>query len=102
MKEGDTAIFKIYNGSNEYMTVVLSDKDLQSDGTRSKKINLSADGVWKVVETAWSWAYTPEYTELTKVLSVNSTEEERIFEFVNTPKSDTPQYGESIKINRMK
>ena len=46
----------------------------------SQNITLVDDGVWKIVETDWSWT----------------------FEFINAPKTDTPQYVESIKINKIK
>ena len=82
--DGDNAIFNLYRVENgrekEYMTVVLTDMDKQADGSRLKNITLVDDGVWKIVETDWSWT----------------------FEFINAPKTDTPQYGESIKINKIK
>lgn len=106
MKRGENAIFKLYRideqGQDvEYMTVILSDKDEQADGSRSKLVTLSAAGEWKVVETAWSWAYTPDTTEITKNLTINTSEEDRVYLFTNTGKSETPSHGESIMINRM-
>lgn len=106
MKDGDNAIFKLYRVKNgredEYMTVVLSDKDKQNDGSRLKNITLIDDGVWKVVETDWSWAYEPNTKSIQRELTINSTPEERTFEFVNTQKSNIKQSGESIKINKIK
>ena len=82
--DGDNAIFNLYRVENgrekEYMTVVLTDMDKQAYGSRLKNITLVDDGVWKIVETDWSWT----------------------FEFINAPKTDTLQYGESIKINKIK
>ena len=76
MNDGDNAIFKIYkvDGTDtEYMTVILTDRDKQADGSRVKEITLNSDGVWKVVETSWSWAYTPENDTIQKTLNINST-----------------------------
>jgi hypothetical protein len=106
MNDGDNAIFKLYRVENgrekEYMTVVLTDMDKQADGSRLKSITLVDDGVWKIVETDWSWTYEPNVTSIQRELTISSTPEERTFEFINTPKTDTPQYGESIKINKIK
>ena len=106
MKDGESAIFKLYkvNGSTEteYMTVVLSDKDTQADGSRKKSITLSDDGVWKIVETGWSWGYVPQVQSIQRELKMQSSEAERTFEFTNTRKQDVPQHGESIKINKIK
>ncbi len=106
MNDGDNAIFKLYRVENgrekEYMTVVLTDMDKQADGSRLKNITLVDDGVWKIVETDWSWTYESNVTSIQRELTISSTPEERTFEFINTPKTDTPQYGESIKINKIK
>ena len=66
-----------------------------------KEITLNSDGKWKVVETNWSWAYTPENTTIIKDLNANSTETERTFVFVNKPKEDIPSHNESVKINQL-
>ena len=106
MADGDNVIFKLYkindnNTESEYMTVLLSDRDKQADGSRMKEITLNSDGKWKVVETNWSWAYTPENTTIIKDLNANSTETERTFVFVNNPKEDIPSHNESVKINQL-
>lgn len=106
MADGDNVIFKLYkvnddNTESEYMTVLLSDRDKQTDGSRMKEITLNSDGKWKVVEASWSWAYTPENTTITKDLNANSTETERTFVFVNNPKEDIPSHNESVKINQL-
>lgn len=105
MSDGENVIFKLYkinddNSESEYMTVLLSDKDKQSDGSRMKEITLNSDGRWKIVETSWSWAYTPANTTISKELNANSSDEERTFVFVNTPK-EVPSHNESVKINNM-
>ena len=105
MKDGDNAIFKIYKvdgiNATEYMTVILTDKDKQADNSRKKNITLSSDGVWRVVETNWSWAYTPENHAIEKGLTINSTEEDRTFRFVNNPVSAAPITDEAVVINKM-
>ncbi len=106
MKDGEHAIFKIYkitgNTPKEYMTTVLSDKDKQPDGSRMKNITLPDDGIWRIVETEWSWAYEPVEVSIQRDLKMNSSESERTFEFTNTRKQDIPQHGESVKLNIMK
>lgn len=106
MADGENAIFKLFkinddDSESEYMTVLLSDKDKQVDGSRMKEITLNSDGRWKVVETGWSWAYTPESTSISKDLNINSSETERTFVFVNTPDGDAPSHEESVKINHL-
>ena len=106
MADGENAIFKLYkvnddNSESEYMTVLLSDKDKQTDGSRMKEITLNSDGRWKVVETVWSWAYTPENTSVSRDLDANSSETERTFVFVNIPNGNSPFHDESIKINHL-
>jgi hypothetical protein len=86
----------------EYMTVVLSDMDKQSDGSRLKNITLSDDGVWKIVESSWSWSYEPDVQSIQRELRLTSTSAERTFIFTNTPKQNVPQHGEGIKINKIK
>lgn len=102
MKDGENAIFKVYHGDNEYMTVILTDADKRSsDGKRVKQITLNEDGTWKIVETPWSWAYTPNLKSIEKSLNASSTSEERTFRFTNTV-SSTVSRDESVKINEMK
>ena len=106
MKDGENAIFKLYKidggTQTEYMTVVLSDMDKQSDGSRLKNITLSDDGVWKIVESSWSWSYEPDVQSIQRELRLTSTSAERTFIFTNTPKQNVPQHGEGIKINKIK
>ncbi|MBQ8366152.1 MAG: hypothetical protein IJX40_00260 [Alistipes sp.] len=107
MQSGECAIFKIYkveDGSErEYMTLLLSDQDLQPDGlTRSKQIALDSDGTWKIVETDWSWAYNSDGSKvITRELNAGTTAANRIFTFSNTPKDDAPIHSESLKVNQM-
>lgn len=107
MQSGECAIFKIYkveDGSErEYMTLLLSDQDLQPDGlTRSKQIALDSDGTWKIVETDWSWAYDSDGSKvITRELNAGTTAANRIFTFSNTPKDDAPIHSESLKVNQM-
>ncbi len=106
MKSGESAVFKIYkiDGSTktEYMTLLLSDNDLQPDGvTRAKEVALNSDGTWMVEELPWSWAYTSDVTSITRELNAGTTTEMRKFTFTNTPKSDAPIHSESLKVNNM-
>ena len=103
MKDGENAIFKIFKKENdtysEYMTVILTDQDKRADGTRCKEISLNSDGVWKIEEVNWSWAYTPTVSFIEKELDAADTDVE--FCFKNTPKDDIPVHDESIITNKM-
>jgi len=104
MNDGDNAIFKIYKvdgTETEYMTVILTDRDKQADGSRVKRITLSSDGVWKVVETGWSWTYTPDKASIQKNLTVSSTDDDRTFTFSNSHDSGTTITDEAVMINEM-
>ena len=103
MKDGENAIFKIFKKENdaysEYMTVILTDQDKRADGTRCKEITLNSDGVWKIEEVNWSWAYTPAVSFIEKELDAADTDVE--FCFKNTLKDDIPVHDESIITNKM-
>lgn len=117
MKDGENAIFRILkkqgedaNGNGvykEYMTVILTHNDIvdpENENQRVKTITLNEDGIWRIEETPWSWAYTstPE-AGYERTLNASSTVAERTFTFTNTPKTgnDVPVHGESVKINQM-
>jgi hypothetical protein len=105
MKEGENAIFKIYKVKNgtetEYMTVLLSDKDRNTQNLLSREIILEDIGTWKIVETGWSWAYNADAQTITRELNEQSTENDRIFHFSNTEKEDSPIHAEDIVVNVM-
>jgi hypothetical protein len=105
MLDGENAVFKIYYGtgaaSTEYMTVVLSDRDKQSDGTRAKNITLNTDGWWSVKESGWAWSYSTNISSISRNLDATSKEEDRIFRFTNTVNKNAPEHAESIKVNHM-
>ena len=100
MKDGENAVFNIYKDGLLYMTVMLTDEDKQSDGNRSKTIELN-DGKYRIVETNWSWAYTPSESEITRTINIDSTEADRTFTFINTPNSSAPIHSEDLKINKI-
>lgn len=108
MADGENAIFRILKKQEEddykvYMTVILTDADKNNDGKRVKTITLNEDGIWRIEETPWSWAYTstPE-AGYECTLNASSTVAERTFTFTNTPKEDgVPPHGESVKVNNM-
>ncbi|MCQ2163620.1 MAG: VWA domain-containing protein [Bacteroidales bacterium] len=47
---------------------------------------------YTVKETSWSWAYTSDQTSITKTMTNDPAT--HLFEFKNTPKSETPKHGE--------
>lgn len=103
MKEGENAIFKIYKDGIEYMTVILTDADKQADNSRQKQIALKNDGTYKVVETAWSWAYNNSGSnEITRTINTTSTDSERTFLFTNVADENAPIHDESLKVNILK
>lgn len=105
MLDGENAVFKLYSGTGttkaEYMTVVLTDRDKQGDGTRVKHITLNTDGWWEVQETGWAWAYRPNVYSISRNLDATSEEEDRIFRFTNTVNTNVPEHAESIVVNHM-
>lgn len=106
MQSGENAIFNIYkvdgSGNQElYVSVMLTDADDDGTGTRSKRITLKNAGTYKVVELPWAWAYDVDNQQQQKVVGQNSSEEERTFTFVNTPKDSAPPHDESLKVNQM-
>ena len=64
-------------------------------------------GDWTVVETEWSWAYTPGETKQTKTLTtvapegVSDLDAYNTFSFSNTPKENTPPHAEDLKHNEI-
>jgi hypothetical protein len=105
MKVGENAIFNIYRldegVENLVVTVMLTDADKDENGHRTKRITLKNTGTYKIVELPWAWAYDPDQLQQQRVLTQNSSEEERTFTFVNTPKDSVPVHDESLKINHM-
>ena len=101
MKDGENAIFNIYKDGLLFMTVMLTDADKQSDGSRSKIIELN-DGVYRIVETDWSWAYKTDESVIERTISIQSTDTDRIFTFYNTPDPSAPIHSEDLKINKLK
>ncbi len=105
MLDGENAVFKIFSGTGsgktEYMTVVLTDRDRQSDGTRTKNITLNSDGLWEVQETGWTWTYSPNSPSIARNLDAQSSEEDRIFRFTNNVDTTAPEHAESIVVNHM-
>ena len=105
MKVGENAIFNIYRldegVENLVVTVMLTDADKDENGHRTKRITLKHTGTYKIVELPWTWAYDPDQLQQQRVLTQNSSEEERTFTFVNTPKDSVPVHDESLKINHM-
>jgi len=102
MTSRENAIFKIYRSGDPsvYMTVILTDRDAGSDGTRRKTIKLD-DGQWTIAETSWSWAYTSDVQSITRTLTSTSTISDRIFTFTNQAEEDTPKHSESVKVNEI-
>ncbi len=97
LKDDENAIFKIshHDGSvfKEFMKVILNaPADNDPAKVVSKQISL-VEGTWKVEEmTGWSWSYTttsPADTETGRTLRVDSTAEEKVFEFTNVHKGDS-------------
>lgn len=82
----------------EYMTVMLTDNDKREDGKRYKEITLKSDGEYRIVELDWSWAYDGG-SEITRTFDINTSAEDRILTFTNTPKQDVPIHKEAIKTN---
>lgn len=107
MKEGENAIFTIYKidkstgTETAYMTLMLSDADDEGDGTRSKVVELKSDGWYRVEETNWSWAYNADNQSIERELNISTSDADKIFTFVNTPKDSAPIHAEDLKINKI-
>lgn len=80
------------------MTVMLTDNDKREDGKRYKEITLKSDGEYRIVELDWSWA-DDGGSEITRTFDINTSAEDRILTFTNTPKQDVPIHKEAIKTN---
>lgn len=112
MQDDDSAIFKISKVADDatvtpYISLVISSKNTKNttsqDGALVKKIALPA-GTWKISEdTNWSWAYSTSTSSYTREITQSTSENDRIFEFTNTLKSDTPNLrDETIIVNTFK
>lgn len=77
---------------------MLTDNDKREDGKRYKEITLKSDGEYRIVELDWSWAYDGG-SEITRTFDINTSAEDRILTFTNTPKQDVPIHKEAIKTN---
>lgn len=101
LKKGQSAIFQLtkQGDSKPYITVILTGKD--DSGTAVQRSVALFAGTWTVKETNWSWAYSSDVTEITHSFTKQS-DAGTLYEFVNTPRSDTPQHNESIKVNRFR
>ena len=103
MKDGENAIFTIYKDGVEYMTLMLTDADKQGDGKRYKEIELKSDGIYRIVETPWSWAYNVNGpNEITRDINITTSDQDRIFTFSNTAKEDVPIHKEDVEINKIR
>lgn len=103
MKDGENAIFTIYKDGVEYMTLMLTDADKQGDGKRYKEIELKSDGIYRIVETPWSWAYNVNGpNEITRDINITTSDQDRIFTFSNTAKEDAPIHKEDVEINKIR
>lgn len=116
LEDRDNAIFEVFQGDNtegeKYMTVILTadDKDPAYNNWRRKAILVPA-GTWTINENTWSWAYevsvkgeggsTEQKNTLTKQIGLTTDEEGRTFHFMNTPKKDTPNHAEDVKVNKL-
>lgn len=107
LAEGESAIFKIYKGTTDeqgstsyaekpYSSILLTGS---TASTVSRRIALS-EGWWKVIETDWSWNYTPEQAEIASQVVEN---QENVFGFKNNRNNDTDKkkYDEVIIPNTM-
>lgn len=102
LKTGESAMFILtQRGTDnktwlpEYMRVLLTGST--TGGVVSRKVGVPS-GYWKVEETNWSWAYTFE-PENGIEREIIDTKEDYIFEFINTPKNNTPERDEDVKVN---
>lgn len=109
MQDDDSAIFKISKVADDatvtpYISLVISSKNTTSqNGALVKKIALPA-GKWTISEdTNWSWAYSTSTSSYTREITQSTSDNDRIFEFTNTLKSDTPNLrDETIIVNTFK
>lgn len=103
LAEGESAIFKVYQGEKAAGTPFASVLVIGKEGSElvTKRLALS-EGYWTVQETDWSWNYTPEEAVLTQSVEEDA-ENGNIFKFKNIPKKevDKNQYDETIKVNMM-
>lgn len=109
MQDDDSAIFKISKVADDatetpYISLVISSKNTTiQNGALVKKIALPA-GTWTISEdTNWSWAYSTSTSSYTREITQSTSDNDRIFEFTNTLKSDTPKLrDETIIVNTFK
>jgi hypothetical protein len=105
MALNENAIFKIFiqkeGIETEYMTVILTERDRKSDGSMVKEIAIENGVMVRIVETDWSWAYNSDKAQILRQITSESNDEERVFTFSNTKKTDAVIHSEAIKINIM-
>ena len=100
----DSAVFAIYRklrveGSSyetaPYMTVVLTGIDADGSAVTADIVGLDPDYHYKIVETSWSWRYTPEVTNIS-----TETQTMNPFKFKNTLDTTvTTKNGEDVQHN---
>lgn len=92
-------VYEVETGTKPYQNVIFVCKN--SDQTTNGVVRKLAipSGWWKIDETSWSWAYTPDNgSKYDKPVKIDADHKE--FEFQNTRK--TVNTSESIKTNEMK
>lgn len=97
-KISDT-VYEVETGTKPYQNIIFVCKN--SDQTINGVVRKLAipSGWWKIDETSWSWAYTPDNgSKYDKLVKIDADHKE--FEFQNTRK--TVNTSESIKTNEMK
>lgn len=55
----------------------------------------------RIVETDWSWAYDSDKNQILRLITSESNDAERVFNFANSKKTDAVIHSEAIKINIM-
>ena len=103
LQKGDSAVFQLFRKpktgtspkweTTPFMHVLLT--GVASGDAEAQIVGLNVNYYYKIVETGWSWLYTPDVVEIS-----TETQAENPFVFTNTMREDTvPKNGEDVVHN---
>ena len=104
LQNGDSAVFQLFRKpktgtspkweTTPFMHVLLTGVASGAD-VEAQIVGLNVNYYYKIVETGWSWLYTPDVVEIS-----TETQAENPFVFTNTMREDTvPKNGEDVVHN---
>lgn len=99
LKNGESAIFHIADASDPGHVYMILRLTGNSNPEVSRRVALYS-GEWTISESGWSWAYDGT-TAITRDINGSSPENDRIFTFTNTPKSNASLHDEAVVVNEM-